>query len=391
VGEKEAVVKRLTIVLVALLLGVVVFAVYAQREGGGGQRQAAPAAAQAQPAAPQGPSPEQQAAIARQEALEKSTPQLQITEEVLRLTVPGHTIGEAVGVAKNSKGNLFVFTRSGNAGPARGATASQLFEFDPTLKFVKQWGQDNYAASFAHTVRVDKYDNVWMTDEGSNMIVKFNPQGMVSMVLGRKPEAIDFLERYLERGERNEVRYPAGNPGTFGRPTDVAFDSKDNIFVSDGYANSRVAKITKDGKWEKAVGSRGAGMNQFNTVHGITADAKDNIYVADRGNRRIQVYDTNLNFLKSITTVGAPWSVCTSPLPNQYVFSGDGNGKIYKLDMSGNLVGWAQTSQGHGQTGCLIHELHCESDTVVYKGDCSTWTVEKITIKGGGRAATTTQ
>jgi hypothetical protein len=225
-------VKRLTIVLVALLLGAVGYELYAQR--GGGQAQA-PAASQAQPAAPQGPSPEQQAAIARQEALEKSTPQLPITEQVLPLTVPGHTIGEAVGVAKNSKGNLFVFTRSGNLGPARGATASQLFEFDQNLKFVKQWGQDNYAASFAHNVRVDKYDNVWMTDEGSNMVVKFTPQGMVSMVLGRKPEAIDFLERFLERGERDENRYPVGNAGTFGRPTDVAFDSKDNIYVCDGY------------------------------------------------------------------------------------------------------------------------------------------------------------
>ena len=156
--------KRLTIVLVTLLLGIVVFAAYGC--GGGGQAQAQQATAQAPAAAPQGPSPEQQAAIARQEALEKQTPQLQITEEVLSLAVPGHTIGEAVGVAKNSKGNLFVFTRSGNVGPARGATASQLFEFDGNLKFVKQWGQDNYAASFAHTVRVDKYDNVWMTAKG---------------------------------------------------------------------------------------------------------------------------------------------------------------------------------------------------------------------------------
>jgi hypothetical protein len=222
------------------------------------------------------------------------------------------------------------------------------------------------------------------------MIVKFNPQGAVQMVLGRKPEAIDFFERFLERGEREapEARYPVGGVGTFGRPTDVAFDSNDNIFVSDGYKNSRVVKVNKDGTWNKSVGTRGAGMNQFNTVHGITTDAKNNVYVADRGNRRIQVYDDNLTFIKSIATVGAPWSVCTSPMPNQYLFSGDGNGKVYKLDMSGNLVGWAQTSQGHGQNGCLIHEIHCESDTVIYKGDCSTWTVEKITIKGGGRTAT---
>jgi hypothetical protein len=332
-----------------------------------------------------GPSPEMQAALAKQEALEKATPRLQVTEEVLPLAVPGHTIGEAVGVAKNSKGHLFVFTRSGNAGPAKGATASQLFEFDPALKFVKQWGQDNYAASFAHTVRVDKSDNVWMIDEGANMVVKFNPQGMVSMVLGRKTEAIDFLERFTERGEKETERYPAAGMGTFNRPTDVTFDLQDNIFVSDGYNNSRVVKIAKDGKWVKTLGTRGAAPNQFNTPHGITSDAKGNVYVADRGNRRIQVFDSDLNPVRIISNVAAPWSVCTSPAPNQYLFSGDGNGKIYKLDLNGNLIGWAQTSEGHGQTGCLVHELHCESENVIYKGDCSTWTVEKITIKGATR------
>jgi len=353
----------ITIVAVALL-GVIV---YAQRGAG--------------------PTPEQQAALAKQEALEKATPRLQITEEVLPLVVPGHTIGEATGVAKDSKGHLYVFTRSGNTGPAKGATASQLFEFDQNLKFVKQWGQDNYAASFAHTVRVDKHDNVWMTDEGSNMIVKFNPQGMVSMVLGRKTEAIDYLERFFERGEKSEERYPVGNAGTFNRPTDVTWDTQDNIFVSDGYNNSRVAKMAKDGKWVKALGTRGAGPNQFNTPHGITSDAKGNIYVADRGNRRIQVFDSDLNALKMFTNVGAPWSVCTTPGPTQYLFSGDGNGKVYKLDLQGNLVGWAQTSEGHGQSGCLIHELHCESENVIYKGDCSTWTVEKISIKGSARSS----
>lgn len=353
-------------------LAVILFGVVVSGQGGGGQ------------------SPEQQAALAKQAALEKATPRLQITEEVLNLVVPGHTIGEAVGVAKNSRGNLFVFTRSGNAGPAKGATASQLFEFDQNLKFVKQWGPDNYAASFAHTVRVDKQDNVWMTDEGANMIVKFNPQAQVTMTLGRKTEAIDFLERFTERGEKDENRAPVGAVGTFNRPTDVTWDSEGNIFVSDGYNNSRVVKLGKDGTWIKAVGKRGAAPNEFNTVHAITSDAKNNIYVADRGNRRIQVFDKDLNPVKIISNVGAPWSVCTSPPAasgTQYLFSGDGNGKLYKLDMNGNLVGWAQTSLGHGQAGCLIHELHCESENVVYKGDCSTWTVEKITIKGTASAS----
>lgn len=354
--------KRSIVVFMMLLLGVALAA-----QGG------------------RGPTPEQQAALAKQAELEKNAPRLQIVEEVLPLVVPGHTIGEAVGVAKNSKGHLFVFTRSGATGPAKGATASQLFEFDPTLKFVKQWGPDNYAASFAHVVRVDKDDNVWMVDEGSNMIVKFNPQGRVVLVLGRKPESIDYFERFTEEGEK-ETQTPPARPGVFNRPTDVAFDPEGNIFVSDGYNNSRVAKMSKDGTWVTAVGERGAAPNQFNTVHAITSDAKGNIYVADRGNRRIQVYDSNLKPQRILTGMGAPWSVCVSPGPTQYLFSGDGNGKLYKMDLNGNLLAWAQTSQGHGQAGCLIHELHCESENVIYKGDCSTWTVEKITIKGSARS-----
>lgn len=325
------------------------------------------------------PSPERQAAIQKQLGLEDATPKLQITEEVLPLVIPGHTLGESEGVSMNSKGHLFVYSRTGTGGSSRGGTAAELFEFDENLKFVKIWGPDNYAASFAHSVRVDKYDNVWMVDEGSGMIVKFDPNSVVKMTLGRKPEAIDYLERYLERGEKVTERYPVGTMGTFDRETDIAWDSKDDMFVSDGYGNSRVVKIAKDGVWQKAVGTHGSGDNQFSTPHGISVDAQAGlVYVGDRGNFRIQVYDTDLNFKQSIGGVGAPWSVQVTP---KYIYSGDGTGKIYRLDHSGKLLGWAQTSMGHGQNGCLIHEMHAVSDNVLIKGDCSTWTVEKITIK----------
>jgi hypothetical protein len=325
------------------------------------------------------PSPERQAAIAKQLALEADTPKLQIKEEVLPLTIPDHTMGETEGVSMNSKGHLFVYSRTGKGGSSRGGTAAELFEFDQNLKFVKLWGPDNYAASFAHSVRVDKYDNVWMVDEGSGMIVEFGPDANVKMTLGRKPEAIDWMERYVERGEKVTERYPVGTMGTFNRETDIAWDKDDNMFISDGYGNSRVVKIAKDGTWIKAVGTHGNGQDQFNTPHGISVDKSEGlVYVGDRGNYRIQVYDTDLNFKASYGGVGMPWSVQVTP---KYLYSGDGTGKIYRLDHSGKLLGWAQTSMGHGQNGCLIHEMHAVSDNVLIKGDCSTWTVERITIK----------
>jgi hypothetical protein len=320
------------------------------------------------------------AAREKQLALEAETPKLQIKEERLPLTIPGHTIGETEGVSKNSKGHLFVYSRTGMGGSSRGGTAAELFEFDENLKFVKMWGPDNYAASFAHAVRVDKYDNVWMVDEGSNMIVKFDPAGMVKMVFGRKPEAIDYLERFVERGEKDTERYPTAQAmGTFNRETDLAWDAQDNIFVADGYNNSRVVKIAKDGTWVKTVGTRGSGQDQFNTVHGIAVDAQQNlVYVADRGNNRIQVYDTDLKYKKTITGIGAPWSI---QITSKYIYSGDGTGKLYQLDRnSGKLLGWAQTGLGYGQNTCIIHSLHAESDNVLYRGSCSQWDIEKITI-----------
>src|SRR5262245_15702728 len=312
-----------------------------------------------------GNSAEAQARQKQQLELEAATPKLQITEDHLTLTIPGHTIGETEGVSKNSKGHLFVYSRTGNGGSARGGTAAQLFEFDENLKFVKQWGPDNYASSFAHSVRVDSHDNVWMIDEGSSMIVKFDPQGNVRMTLGRKPEAIDYLERFMERDERITERYPVGAMGTFNRETDIAWDAQDNMYVSDGYGNSRFVKIAKDGTWIKAVGTHGNGSDQFSTVHSIAVDKQAGlVYVADRGNRRIQVYDTDMNFKKTITGIGAPWSIQVTP---KYIYSGDGTGKIYQLDHNGKLLGWAQTGLGMGQTGCLIHELHAEGDNVLYK------------------------
>src|SRR3990172_6301649 len=105
-------------------------------------------------------------------------------------------LAEAVGVATNSKGNIFVYPRTGSVNASSGTnrtfvrSASRLFEFDPTGKYLREIGQDLYGFVFAHTVRVDPQDNIWVVDEGANMVIKFNPEGQVVMTMGRKPEAI---------------------------------------------------------------------------------------------------------------------------------------------------------------------------------------------------------
>src|SRR5262245_32677478 len=328
-----------------LLLGAVV---YAQR-GAAPAQPAGGAPGQGQAGGRGRGSPEQQAAAAAQNQLEQSVPQIPFDAVSLPLMPDGHTIGETEGVALNSKKHLFVYTRSGNAGPARGAQAAELFEFDQTGKYIKEWGQNSYGFSFAHAVRVDKDDNVWVVDEGSNMVIKFNPQGLVTLVLGRKDEAIDYLEEFLEdaahteRGRNSRPGAGGGRGGSFGRPTDVTWDTQGNIFVSDGYNNSRVAKFNKDGDFLKSVGVRGNGPLQFSTPHAITSDAKGNIYVADRGNNRIQVLDPDLNLIRTISNVRSPWAVCVTP-PNaagqQFLYSADAGGKIYKVDLDGKLIGW---------------------------------------------------
>ena len=164
-------------------------------------------------------------------------------------------------------------------------------------RFIREIGKNLYAWAFAHTVRIDKDDNIWATDKGSDMIIKFNPQGRVMMVFGRKSEASDAEAKPHERNPKQPLPH---EDGRFRQPTDVTWGPDGTIYISDGYVNSRVAKISKNGDWIKSWGQRGKGRASSTLVHSIAADAKGNIYVADRDNRRIQVFDGDGNFQREI-------------------------------------------------------------------------------------------
>jgi hypothetical protein len=313
-------------------------------------------------------------------------------------------LGEASGVAVSPKGRIAIYSRGNSTGPAYAATASQLLEFDSAGKFVKEIGHNLYAWSFAHAIRFDKDENLYAIDKGSDMIIKFNPEGRPIMVFGRKKEASD---EGAEAWKHPRPPLPAIN-GQFRQPTDVAFDLSGNIFISDGYINSRVAKFDKDGHWVKQWGDRGDKEGEFNTPHSIANDAKGNIYVADRGNRRIQVFDPEGALLRvihidvpvpagvipwmgapptpaqAVAQAGAPWAICITPPTSggqQYLYSADSYpGRIYKLGLDGKLLGYfGQTGRAPKEFG-WIHEMACPSENTLYTAEILNWRVQKLTL-----------
>src|ERR1700748_3153335 len=210
---------------------------------------------------------------------------------------PNMYFGEASGVSVNSKGHVFALSRGNTTGPAYAAAAAQLLEFDAQGKFVREIGKNLYAWSFGHTVKIDPQDNIWVTDKGSDMVIKFDPEGRVVMVFGRKQEASDEGTEPLKHPK------PPLPPvdGMFRQVTDMAWDQAGNTYISDGYINSRVAKADKDGNWLKSWGEPGNKPGQFSVPHSIAVDSKGNVYVADRATRRIQVFDGEGNFLRQMT------------------------------------------------------------------------------------------
>jgi DNA-binding beta-propeller fold protein YncE len=317
-------------------------------------------------------------------------------------------LGEVAGVAVNSKGHIFVYSRGGSShGPAYGNTASQLLEFAPNGRFIREIGKNLYAWAFAHTVRIDKEDNIWTTDKGSDMIVKFGPDGRVLMVFGRKSESSDAEAKPHERDRNPPLPH---EDGRFRQPTDVAWGPDGTIYISDGYVNSRVAKISKEGDWIKSWGQRGKGPGEFNTPHSIAADAKGHIYVADRANRRIQVFDGDGNFQREIKidvpfdqnarpaignkpnltnylqtggtmTPGAPWALCITPGPNQVLYAADAYpGRIYKLTLDGKVVGVLGSSGKRPKQFGWIHEMACPSENTLFVAEILNWRVQKLIL-----------
>ena len=197
--------------------------------------------------------------------------------------------GETSGMAIDAKGTILAFTRA----------EPPVIELNAAGKVLRTWGDKMFV--WPHGIRVDREGNIWITDgqnnkEGTNgqLVYKFSPDHRLLMTIGTKGVAGD--------GEY-----------TFNGPTDVAIGGNGDIFVTDGHVNSRVVKYTKDGKFIKAWGKKGTGPGEFRLPHSVAIDSSGRVFVADRSNNRIQIFDQDGNFLDQWTQFGGDSSLTILP------------------------------------------------------------------------------
>ena len=254
--------------------------------------------------------------------------QIRFGEEPEDTMPAGWKFGRVSAVATNPKGEVFVFQRGKKADP--------VIVFDTAGKYLRSWGKGLFKNE--HAIRIDKAGNVWVTDNGDHQVIKFNPQG----------------ERLLTLGVKGK---PGTDSSTFDKPTDIAWAPNGDFYVSDGYGNSRVVKFTKDGKYVTAWGKKGTGPGEFDLPHSVAVDSKGLVYVADRTNNRIQIFDGNGKFVREWKHLGATQNLFITPKDELWMITHRNAveirtydclaGRIMKVDLTNGRIVGSMESPGH--------------------------------------------
>ncbi len=246
----------------------------------------------------------------------------------------GFKFGQTTAVATDKDDNLYVFHRG----------KTPIAVFDRNGKFLRGWG--DAAVKTAHGLRIDAAGNIWTTDLGTHQVIKYDPTGKVLLTLGTKNK----------KGK---------TPDRFNKPADVAVSAAGDIYVADGYGNSRVVKFSKEGKYLKEWGKKGKGPGQFNLVHAIFLDGKGKVYVGDRENKRVQVFDTEGKYLEQWRDSGTPYGLFLQGGKRMLLADGDAD-EVRILDLSGKLLTrFGMKGAGAGQFQ-LPHGITADSRGVLY-------------------------
>ncbi|MFB3776554.1 MAG: peptidyl-alpha-hydroxyglycine alpha-amidating lyase family protein [Bryobacteraceae bacterium] len=258
----------------------------------------------------------------------------------------GWTFGEAASAAVDSREHVFVSHR----GP------HPIMEFDAQGKFIRAWGDGMFARP--HGLKFDRDGNLWVVDDMGHIVVRMDSRGQVRMVLGRKDQS----------GE---------TPINFNRPTDIAFAPNGDMYVTDGYGNSRVVQFTKEGRFVRAWGKKGDGPGEFNLPHGVAVDGQGHVYVGDRDNYRMQVFDADGKFLAQWKHVGSPWGVALTP--DEQILMADGyNNRILKVTRDGKVAGQLGSSGKLPGELDYCHHLAVGPSGSIYVAEVKNWRIQKF-------------
>jgi DNA-binding beta-propeller fold protein YncE len=345
-------VSRLLLVAAACVAVVIRLAGQAAAPAAGGRAGGA-AAAPAEPAA--GTDPAQ-----IEEALKKLQHGPQLPNKLVANwpTLPkGYNFGETTGVDIDRQGNVWVANRG----------RWPVMEFDKSGKMLQAWPHDAVVVTEGtgkgtHGLKVDVNGNIWLGDVDGSINFKFSPEGRLLMTLG------------------NRQGSPNGNASKtgFNRPTNFWPLANGNMLISDGYGNSRVTEFTNDGRYVRQFGTPGKGDGQFTLPHGVTMDSQGRIYVADRGNSRMQVFDHAGKFLAKWTDIGQPWDVYYASQEN-VVYACDGqNDRITKISLDGKVLGeLAHFGKAPGDLD-FAHAIAVSPDGAdIYVAEIKNWRVQK--------------
>jgi DNA-binding beta-propeller fold protein YncE len=279
----------------------------------------------------------------------------------------GWNFGEVAGVATNAQEHVFVFHR----GP------HPIMEFEAGGKFVRSWGDGmiswspgpnnpTYAliparpacdSCGAHSVRVDPEGNIWIVDVGGHVVVKMNPRGRVILQLGRKG-------------------VPGTGHGNFYLPTDVAFAPNGDFYITDGYGNSRVVKFSRDGRYLFEWGTKGSGPGEFLLPHAVVLDQEGRVYVADRENRRIEIFEPNGKFLREWTNIGGFSGLAMTKDQRIWAAGGD---RVVLLNLDGQVLRSLPPGNLPGQVSAA-HGIAVGGDGAIYVAELN-WRVQKFVKK----------
>ena len=265
--------------------------------------------------------------------------------------LPAHwNLGETSGVTVDPRDHVWVFNRGKHP----------VIEFDKAGKFIQAWEDTPVVSS--HGIKADPDGNIWLVDVAGHSVMKFSPAGRLLMVLA------------------NAGRSPGDNttPYAFNRPTGMVFQTNGDFLVSDGYVNSRVASYTRDGIFLRQWGSKGTGDSQFDIVHDVALDKQGRVYVADRTNSRIQVFDLNGKFLAKWTDVGQPWGLAYAEKENALYMADGLNNRVVKLNTEGQVLGAIGAFGKAPGAFDFAHHLAVDSEGSLYVAEIKNWRVQKF-------------